>query len=59
MNNYKKAIIILGECKRHSACNDCKYYNNCKIWFYLSYIPLYITKKDLLEIIKKEKWNVK
>ena len=54
MINYQKAIIIMEECKRHSACNDCKYYNNCKIWYYLRYTPLVITEKDLSEVIKKK-----
>ena len=59
MTNYQKAIIVRKECEKQSACENCKYYNNCKKWFHLRFTPLDVTINDLSEIIKKEKWNVK
>ena len=59
MTNYQKAIIVRKECEKHSECKNCKYYNNCKKWFHLRFTPLDVTIKDLSEVIKEEKWNVK
>ena len=59
MTNYQKAIIVRKECEKQSTCENCKYYNNCKKWFYLRFTPLDVKINDLSEIIKKEKWNVK
>ena len=59
MTSYQKAIKVRKVCETQSECKNCKYYNNCKKWFYLRFTPLDVTINDLSEVIKKEKWNVK
>ena len=59
MNIYQKAIKVRKACETKSKCEDCKYYDNCKKWFYLRFTPLDVNIKDLAEVIKEEKWNAK
>ena len=59
MNNYQKAIKVRKVCETQNVGENCKYYNNCKKWFHLRFTPLDVNIKDLSEIIKEEKWNVK
>ena len=58
MNIYQKAIEVRKVCETKSKCEDCKYYDNCKKWFYLRFTPLDVNIKDLAEVSKEEKWNV-
>ena len=59
MTIYQKAIKVRKVCETQNVCEKCKYYNNCKKWFYLRFTPLDVTIKDLSKVIKEEKWNVK
>ena len=59
MTIYQKAIKVRKVCEITPICKKCKYYNNCKKSFYLRFTPLDVTIKDLTEVIKKEKWNIK
>ena len=59
MTIYQKAIKVRKVCETQSVCENCKYYNKCKKCFYLRFTPLDVTIKDLSEVIKKEKWDVK
>ena len=59
MTIYQKAIKVRKVCETQSECEKCKYYNNCKKYFYRSFTALDVTIKDLSEVIKKEKWNIK
>lgn len=59
MTIYQKAIEVRKVCETKSKCEDCKYYDSCKKWFYLRFTPLDVNIKDLAEVIKEEKWNVK
>ena len=59
MNIYQKAIKVRKVCETKSECEDCKCYDSCKKWFYLRFTPLDVNIKDLAEVIKEEKWNVK
>ena len=59
MTIYQKAIIVRKECETQRICENCKFYNNCKKWFYLRFTPLDVSIKELSELIKEEKWNVK
>ena len=59
MNIYQKAIKVRKVCETKSKCEACKYYDNCKKWFYLRFTPLDVNIKDLAEVIKEEKWNAK
>ena len=59
MTIYQKAIKVRKVCETQSKCENCKFYNNCKKWFYLRFTPLDVSIKGLSELIKEEKWNVK
>ena len=59
MTNYQKAIKVRKVCETQSECKNCKYYNNCKKYFYLRFTPIDVTIKDLSVEIKEEKWNLK
>ena len=59
MTIYQKAIKVRKVCETQSECEKCEYYNKCKKCFYLRFTPLDVTIKDLSEVIKEEKWNVK
>ena len=59
MTIYQKAIKVRKVCETQSECKNCKYYTKCKKWFYHTFTPLDVTIKDLSEVIKKEKWNIK
>ena len=59
MTSYEKALKVRKVCETQSVCENCQYYIKCKKCFYLRFSPLYVTIKDLTEIIKKEKWIVK
>ena len=59
MTIYQKAIKVRKVCDTQIVFENCKYYNNCKKWFHLRFTPLDVTIKDLTEVIKKEKWNIK
>ena len=58
MNIYQKAIKVRKVCESKSKCEDCKYFVNCKKWFYLRFTPLDVRIKDLSEVIKEEKWDI-
>ena len=59
MTIYQKAIKVRKVCESKSKCEDCKYFVNCKKWFYLRFTPLDVNIKDLAKTIKEEKWKVK
>ena len=59
MTIYQKAIKVRKVCESQNKCEGCKYYDYCKNHFYLRFTPLDIKIKDLVELIKAEKWNVK
>ena len=59
MTNYQKAIKLRKYCETQNKCENCKYFDNCKKWFYLRFTPLDVTIKDLSEVIKEEKWDIK
>ena len=58
MTIYQKAIKVRKVCESKSKCEDCKYFVNCKKWFYLRFTPLDVRIKDLSEVIKEEKWDI-
>ena len=58
MNIYQKAIKVRKVCESKSKCEDCKYFVNCKKWFYLRFTPLDVRIKDLSEVIKEKKWDI-
>ena len=59
MTNYQKAIKVRKVCETQSVCERCKYFDNCKKWFYLRFTPLDVNIKDLASVIKDEKWIIK
>ena len=59
MTIYQKAIKVRKVSESQNKCEGCKYYDYCKNHFYLRFTPLDIKIKDLVELIKAEKWNVK
>ena len=59
MTNYQKAIKVRKVCETQSICERCKYFCYCKKWFYLRFTPLDVNIKDLVEVIKEEKWVIK
>ena len=59
MTNYQKAIKLRKYCETQSVCERCKYYDYCKNHFYIRFTPLDVNIKDLVTVIKDEKWNVK
>ena len=59
MTNYQKAIKVRKVCETQSVCERCKYHDYCKNHFYIRFTPLDVNIKDLTELIKEEKWNVK
>lgn len=59
MTKYQKAIKVRKVCETQSVCERCKYYDYCKNHFYIRFTPLDVNIKDLTELIKEEKWNVK
>ena len=59
MTIYQKAIRLRKVCESQNKCEGCKYFDNCKKWFYLRFTPLAVNIKDLAAVIKDEKWNIK
>ena len=59
MTNYQKAIKVRKVCETNSKCEECKYFVNCKKYFYLRFTPLDVNIKDLAKVINEEKWKVK
>ena len=59
MTLYQKAIKVRKVCETQWRCEKCKYFKYCKNHFYLYFTPLDVNIKDLVELIKEEKWNVK
>ena len=55
----EKAIKVRKVYENQSTCDECKYFVNCKKWFYLRFTPLDVNIKDLAKVIKEEKWEVK
>ena len=58
MTNYQKAIKVRKTCETKSNCEDCKYFVNCKKYFYLQFTPLDVKIEDLAKVIIEEKWKV-
>ena len=59
MTNYQKAIKVRKVCETTANCEECKYFVNCKKYFYLRFTPLDVNIKDLAKIINEEKWKIK
>ena len=59
MTIYQKAIKVRKACETQSVCERCKYYDYCKNHFYIRFTTLDVKIKDLAEVIKEEKWNIK
>lgn len=61
MNIYQKAIKVRKVCENIAICkgfNKCPYFDKCKV-SELENSPCFESIETLVEIIIKEKWNVK